>query len=98
MENMKNAKGEKLYPFSMKKYGHDIEYAYNFLRNVYDEMLVGEKEWDDNTYYSFESIRDIYSRAISAPVFWATGKEIGNLKRWALWAESRRAGLNRMNA
>lgn len=80
---------EKRYPFSMKKNGHNIELAYNFLRN---KLLDGEIT--DKEYEKFLELQETYANAISQPVYWATGKEYSILKNANMWAVSYRDHKN----
>ena len=86
--------GEKRYPFSMLKYGHNIELAYNHLKIAESEMFEGIREWDDKTIESLEVLSDLYEKAIGHSVYWATGKEYGLLKEYSEWAEWHRAACN----
>ena len=90
MEIKVNSKGEKLYPFSMRRYGHNIEYAYNTLYCNYSDMLDGKSEWNDKVYESWSNIQEVYAKAMGNAIYWATGKEYGMLKSWSMWAECRR--------
>lgn len=78
---------EKRYPFSMRKYGHNIELAYNHLYIIMREMEDGEREWDDKVIDSYYELSDLYEKAIGNAVYWATGKEYGKLQEYSAWAE-----------
>ena len=91
---VKIVNGEKRYPFSMLKYGHNIELAYNHLKIAVCEMEMGDREWDDKTVESLEVLSDLYEKAICCPIYWATGKEYGLLKEYSEWAEWHRAECN----
>lgn len=85
---------EKRYPFSMRRYGHNIELAYNHLFIITKEMESGEREWDDTTFKEYEELSDLYAKAIGCPVYWATGKEYGKLQEYSIWAENYRDRKN----
>ena len=92
METKRNAKGEKLYPFNMRKYGHNIELAYNHQWLICREMEDGEREYQQEAFDHMEKISDVYAVAIGHPIFWATGKQYGILKDASAWAECYRDG------
>ena len=79
--------GVKRYPFSMIKYGHNIELAYNRLKIAEYEMFDGEREWDDKVIESLERLCSVYEKAIGYSIYWATGEEYGLLKEYSIWAE-----------
>ena len=84
----------KKYPFSMRKYGHNIELAYNHLYIIVHEMQDHEREWDDKVVEQFEQLQEIYANAMGCPVYFATGKEYGILKEASTWAECYRDRRN----
>ena len=89
-EVRRNNKGEKLYPFSMRKYGHNIELAYNHQKNICDEMEDGERAVDRKAFEHLQKLSDAYATAIGHPVAWVNGKTYAVLKDASAWAESYR--------
>ena len=84
----------KRYPFSMRKYGHNIELAYNHQWLICREMEDGEREWDDKAFEWLDKLSDVLGKASGYPVYFATGKEYGILKDASFWAECYRDGRN----
>ena len=80
-------KKQKRYPFSMRKYGHNIELACNHQFIICKEMESGEREWDDKAFEYLEELEDVYARAMGSPVYFATGYEYGVLKEASVWAD-----------
>lgn len=87
----------KKYPFSMLKYGHNIEFAYNHQWLIVHEMYDGEREWDDKAIEFFEKISDIYANAMGCAIYWCCGKTYGFLKEISTWAECYRDSTCAMN-
>lgn len=83
---------EKRYPFSMRKYGHNIEFAYNRQWLICREMEGGEREWDDRAFDWLDKLGEVYANAMGSAVYFATGKEYGILKEASVWAECARSG------
>lgn len=81
-----NSNGQKLYPFSMIKNGHNIEYAYNHQWLICKEMEEGERPWDDNAFSWLDKLSDVYACAMGHPIYWATGNEYGILREANAWA------------
>jgi hypothetical protein len=79
--------GVKRYPFSMLRYGHNIELAYNHLKIIECEMWNGEREWDDKVIESLERLYSVYEKAIGCGIYWATGEEYELLKEYSVWVE-----------
>lgn len=84
----------KRYPFSMRKYGHNIELAYNHQWLICREMEDGEREWKNEAFEYLDKLSEVYANAMGSPVYFATGKEYGILKEASLWAEHYRDGHN----
>ena len=76
----------KRYPFSMRKYGHNIELAYNHQWLICREMEDGEREWDDKAFEWMDTLSEVYACAMGHPVYMATGEEYGVLKQANTWA------------
>ena len=85
---------QKLYPFSMRRDGHNIELAYNHLYTIVKEMYDGSREWDQKVIDSYNELCELYSNAICHPVYWATGKEYGKLKEYSMWSICHRDSMN----
>lgn len=94
MTEKRNKRGEKLYPFSMMKYGHNIELAYNHQWLICREMEDHERPWDDKAFDYLEELQEVYADAMGAPIFWATGKQYALLKEASVWAECYRDRKN----
>ena len=84
----------KLYPFSMRKYGHNIELAYNHQWNICREMEDGEREFDTKAFEWMNKLSDAYAKAIGNPVAWVDGETYSILKEASVWAESYRDSKN----
>ena len=84
---MTNTKTIKRYPFSMVRYGHNIELAYNHMKNLEHDMVMGLIPWNDKMLERLEKLQEVYSNAIGEPIYWATGKEYGILHEASVWAE-----------
>ena len=82
----------KRYPFSMRKYGHNIELAYNHQWIICREMEEGSRDWDDKAFEWLDELEQVYANAMGSPVYFATGKEYGILKEASVWAECYRDG------
>ena len=93
-EIRRNAKGEKLYPFSMRKEGHNIELAYNHMYCIVHDMYHGDREWNQKTVDFYEKLTEIYGKAMGCPIYWATGKEYGFLREVSAWAVCHRDEAN----
>lgn len=96
------ADAEKRYPFPMAKYGHDVEFAYNRLKNAVSDMEHGETPWDDKTVDSLEELEPLYENCICEPVYFATAKEyelLQNIVEWAhdtrIATQAQKKGFNR---
>ena len=85
-EIKRNNKGEKLYPFSMIKYGHNIELAYNHQWIICREMEDGEREWDQKAFTWMNRLEEAYSLAIGHGIAWVNGKTYSVLKDANAWA------------
>lgn len=92
-EIRRNSKGEKLYPFSMRKYGHNIELAYNRQYIIINEMQDGEREWDDKAIEYYDTLSEVYANAMGHAIYWCNGKEYGILKEASVWADYYRDGI-----
>lgn len=90
----------KLYPFSMKKNGHNIELAFNRSYNLmHDALINGDYELAEKYENAHEKISQVYSDLMGYPVdsrgvILIPGKLIGQAKEISLLAEQIRDGLN----
>lgn len=75
---------KKLYSFNVRRYGHNLELAYNHFRNRIDEKDTTDEEWE-----SFEKIQKVYGKIILAsngfvaPVPYDIWKEATEISAWA---------------
>lgn len=84
----------KTYPFNMRRYGHNIELAYNHQWLICREMEDGERKWDAKAFDWLNELSDAYGKAIGNAIAWVDGKTYGVLKEASLWAECYRDGKN----
>lgn len=91
---------QKLYPFSMKKNGHNIELAFNRSFNLMrDAEMDGNYELAEKYEDAHEKISTIYSEIMGYRpncygVIMIPGKLLGEVKEITLLAEQIRDGLN----
>lgn len=90
----------KLYPFSIQKHAHDIEFYRNRLFNIMHDMESGEIPMDTKRY---NRIMDMYEGALEelydavrfstrdGHIAWLTGAQISLAKRIVFWASNERA-------
>lgn len=92
-------KMEKIYPFSIAKHAHDIEYYYNHLYNVMRDMESGEIPMDNKRYDKISNLyygdlRELYEMMFNSRdgrIVYLTGKQIGLAKKIVHWASESRA-------
>lgn len=88
-----------LYPFSVQKHAHSIEYYHNHLYNTMRDMESGEIPMDAARY---DRIADIYYGELQelyeamfdsrdGRVVYLTGKQIALAKKIVMWASESRA-------
>ena len=80
---------KKLYPFSMRKYGHNIELAYNTQWIICDEMDKGERQYDSKAFDWKQQLMEAYSKAMRTDgrgITYVDGKTYGILNKANLWA------------
>lgn len=82
----RNKNGEKLYPFSMIKNGHNVELAYNHQFCICDDMENGIIPYDQKAFDYFERLSEVYAKAMGNPIYWCIGKEYAILKEASVWA------------
>lgn len=85
----------KKYPFSMRKYGHNIELAYNHQWNICREMEDGERSFDKKAFDHLTELGDAYALAIGKEIAWVDGRTYGILKEASVWAECYRDSKGR---
>ena len=91
-------KSQKLYPFSLVKHGHDIEYRYNRLKNIECDYFDGEIELSDAEYDRLEEELELVKNAYEiilnthsdGRVVWVDGATLGILKECVAWATTQR--------
>lgn len=89
----------KLYPFSVRKHAHDIEYYHNHLYNVMRGMESGEIPMDADRYdrisdMYYGELQELYAMMFNSRDGYTvllTGKQIGLAKQIVLWASDSRA-------
>ena len=88
----------KLYPFSIQKHAHDIEFYDNRLFNTMREMESGEIPMDEVRYNKISAmydgpladLRDVIYGFNDGKVVFLTGAQIGLAKKIVDWARSER--------
>lgn len=89
---------EKMYPFSVAKHAHDIEFYYNRLYNTMRDMESGEIPWDAKRYDSicdmyYGELKELYEMMFNSRdgrIVYLTGKQIGLAKKIVEWASNTR--------
>ena len=97
MKEVRNSKGEKLYPFSVRRNGHNIELAYNHQWLICREMEDGEREWDNRAFEQMERISEAYCAITPCGadgIAWVNGKTYAVLKDASDWAVCYRDSRN----
>lgn len=89
---------QKLYPFSVQKHAHDIEYRKNRLYCEICDIREGEIEADadtlDRIYAQYEEVTELLEAVLNSRdgrVAYLTGEQIGLAKQCVAWASNRRA-------
>ena len=89
-----NRHGEKMYPFSFQKHGHDIEFRINRLYLSLRDMEDHETPWDDAAYDQMVAEKEKLEEALgycSGPVSFIPGRLYGAVKEAVFWAGNTRA-------
>ena len=88
----------KLYPFSVQKHAHDIEFRRNRVKNEMYDMESGETEWNSEVYDKMEALEEALTELLlvvmdsrDGRVAWLTGKQIALTKETVAWARESRA-------
>ena len=83
----------------MRRYGHNIELAYNHQWIICDEMEDGEREYDTKAFDWKQKLEDAYCtaqfRTDANGIAWVDGKTYAILKDASAWAEMYRDGRAR---
>jgi hypothetical protein len=97
---------KKLYPFSLVKHGHDIEFRYNRLKNIECDYFDGGTELTPEEFNRLETELEAVTEAYkiilnthsNGKVVWVDGETLAILKRCVFWADNERANRNRKGA
>ena len=100
------ANTQKLYPFSLVKHAHDIEFRYNRLKNTECDYFDGEiqltNEEFDRLEAELKAVTEAYEIILNThsdgKVVWVDGQTLAILKKCVLWADNERANKNRKGA
>ena len=87
---------QKLYPFSLTKHAHDVDFRYNRLFNEISDIECGLTEVSREKYYMMLDLKDAieslildgFSNTSDGKVCYLTGKQIGLAKECVAWASS----------
>lgn len=96
-ENRVDENGNKLYPFSLEKNAHNIEFRYNRIKNILDDMYIGEIKATEQEIEKLEAeqekVFEVYNMMFGAPssIIWLTGKQYSIAKECVIWATETRA-------
>ena len=89
---------QKLYPFSVQKHAHDIEYRKNRLFCEMRDIDMGEVQADAATYNrivkQYEAVTELLEAVLNSRdgrVAYLNGAQIGLAKECVAWASNRRA-------
>jgi len=89
---------QKLYPFSVQKHAHDIEFRKNRVFCEMRDIEMGEAEADEATYNQicdlYDALTDLLQAVMNSRdgrVAYLTGKQIGLAKECVAWASNTRA-------
>ena len=89
---------EKMYPFSVAKHAHDIEFYHNKLYNTMRDMENGEipmdkKRYDRMSNMFYGPLMELYEMMFNSrdgKIVYLTGKQIGLAKKIVEWASNTR--------
>jgi len=92
------ARKQRLYPFSMQKHAHDIEFMCNRVRNIMYDMEAGDIPYNEKEYDKLEEkfdkltalLSSVLSNSRDGRISWLTGPEIALAKEAVVWAEHER--------
>ena len=76
-------KVEKLYPFSMERYGHNFSLVHDVSWNRIHDMLDGNIPWDDAEFDRLGDLFDLSGKlmCLETPIAWLTGAELAEARR-----------------
>ena len=88
----------KLYPFSLTKHAHDIEFRYNRLKNMESDYFAGDLQLTKAEYDSLQKELELVTKAYhtilttfsDGRVVWVDGATLGILKECVAWATTER--------
>ena len=91
-------KNTKLYPFSIAKHGHDIEYRYNRLKNIEHDYFCEGLKLTDAEYDKLEEELELVTKAYetilntysNGKVVWVDGATLRILNECVAWATTER--------
>ncbi len=79
----------KKYPFSVRKYYHNLDFRASRMKNVrYQEQM--ENKYNGRLDKEIEALDEVMSICIGRPVAWLTGKQLAVAREAVGWAESQR--------
>lgn len=91
----------KLYPFSVRKHAHDVEYRKNYVWCLMQDMETGYADWDEEAYEKMaallDGLRDLLCAIYDSrdgKVAYLTGPQIALAKETVLWAAEQRHCLS----
>lgn len=92
----------KKYPFSVAKHQHDVEYRYNKVRNILDDIYDGAVEATSNQVDNYENLLEQLDELRgyvfgSYPVCYLPGNLYGLAIETVAWAEHSRDESHRLN-
>lgn len=91
---------KKLYPFSIQKHAHDIEFYRNRLLNTRHDLECGEIPFDQRRYDRIcdmldGDLEELYNAICyntrDGVIAWLTGKQYGLAQKIMYWASEQRA-------
>ena len=96
---------EKMYPFSVAKHAHDIEFYRNRLYCILTDMENGDKPMDKKRYNSlsnfyYNELQELYLAMFNSrdgKVVYLTGKQISLAKKIVTWASNKRYDIQIKN-
>lgn len=88
----------KLYPFSLQKHAHDVDFARNRAKNIKSDIESGELKATDAEYddvcIKIDKLTDLLLAVTDSRdgrVAWITGEQMGLAKEMIAWADCERA-------
>ena len=91
---------KKLYPFSVAKHAHDIEFRRNRVKNELGDYFNGELKLNDEEFNKLCELEEKLTELLEAVlnnsngrVCYLTGEQIGLAKECVLWANNKRVSV-----